>query len=246
MADECSSESDPSAAPRSSMRQLTSAIPGIAFWWCGLDRTPDAIATIAAWLSPAETARADRFGTETLRHRWIAGRTSLRILLGDVLGVAPAHVALRRGVRGRPALADAASGIDFNVSHTQNVALVGVARNLPAGTRIGIDVERIDREVGSDRLAKKFLTAREQAELAGFASDHRRQRFLRYWTCKEAMSKATGDGLAAPFRHLDVDLSEMPRLIDGPPPYLPSRWSLHFVDVPDGWLATVAIWQGAG
>jgi 4'-phosphopantetheinyl transferase len=215
-------------------------------WWCELDRTPDEIARIATWLSPAELARAERFGTDALRHRWIAGRTSLRLLLGDLLGVAPAQVAVRRGTRGRPELADAASGIDFNVSHTQNVALIGIARNLPVGTRIGVDIERIDREVGADRLARKILTAREQATLADVALDQRRQRFLRYWTCKEAMSKATGDGLAAPFRHLDVDLSDLPRLIGGPPPYLPMRWSLQGVDVPEGWLATVAIWQGAG
>jgi 4'-phosphopantetheinyl transferase len=228
------------------MRELMSAAPGIALWWCGLDRTPDEIARIAAWLSPAELARADRFGTDTLRHRWIAGRTSLRLLLGDLLGVAPAQVAVRRGVRGRPELADPASGIDFNVSHTQDVALIGIARDLPVGARIGVDIERIDREVGADRLARKFLTAREQATLVDVALDRRRQRFLRYWTCKEAMSKATGDGLAAPFHHLDVDLSESPRLIGGPPPYLPARWSLHCGDVPEGWLATLAIWQGAG
>ena len=245
-ADQFSTGGSPSAAARTAPQKLTSATPGIALWWCALDRTADELARIPAWLSPAELARADRFGTDALRHRWIAGRSSLRLVLGNLLGVAPAQVAIRRGVRGRPELADAASGIDFNISHTKDVALIGIARNLSAGTRIGVDIERIDREVGADRLARKFLTAREQATLADIALNERRQRFLRYWTCKEAMSKATGDGLAAPFRHLDVDLSDSPRLIDGPPPYLPARWSLQCVDVPEGWLATVAIWQGAG
>lgn len=245
-ADEFSTEGNPSAGAAAAARELASPLPGIALWWCELDRTPAEIARMAAWLSPTELARADRFGTDALRHRWIAGRTALRLLLGDVLGIAPAQVELRRGVRGRPELADAASGIDFNVSHTQDIALVGIARNLPARARIGIDIERIDREVGADRLARKFLTAREQATLTDLGWDGRRQRFLRYWTCKEAMSKATGDGLAAPFRHLDVDLSESPRLIGGPSPYLPARWSLRCADVPEGWLATVAVWQGAG
>jgi 4'-phosphopantetheinyl transferase len=153
-------------------------------------------------------------------------------------------VAIRRGVRGRPELADTGRGIDFNVSHTQDVALIVIARDVPAGLRVGVDVERADRAVGADRLARKFLTAREQATLAGREPEERRRLFLRYWTCKEAMSKATGDGLIAPFRQLDVELGGGPRLLAGPPPYLPPRWSLHPVDVPAGWFATVALWRG--
>jgi phosphopantetheinyl transferase len=71
----------------------------------------------------------------------------------------------------------------------------------------------------------------------------RRERFVRYWTCKEAMSKATGDGLIAPFGRLDVALSENPRLIDGPPPYTPAHWALHSAAVPAAWVATIAIWR---
>jgi len=224
--------------------EIAPVAPGIALWWCALERTPDQIAALAAWLSPAETARAARFGTQTLRHQWIAGRTTLRQLLGAALGIGPADVPIRRGPRGRPELAVADAGLDFNVSHTGGVALIAIARGLPPATRIGVDIERIDREVGADRLARKFLTARERETLAPLATDERRQRFLRYWTCKEAMSKATGDGLAAPFRQLDVELSDALRLIDGPPPYLPRCWSLRRADVPAGLLATVAIWQG--
>ncbi len=160
------------------------------------------------------------------------------------MGIAPAAVAIQRGARGRPQLADTDRRIDFNVSHTHDVALIAVALDIPAGQRIGVDVERADRAVGADRLARKFLTAREQATLAGQAPDERRRLFLRYWTCKEAMSKATGDGLIAPFRQLDVDLVEGLRLLAGPAPYVPERWSLHPVGVPAGWFATVALWRG--
>jgi 4'-phosphopantetheinyl transferase len=224
---------------------LAAVAPGVALWWCGLERRMDEIDSIASLLSPAESACAERFGTDALRVRWIAGRVALRTVLGHTLGVDPAAVAICRGVRGRPELANAGSGIDFNVSHTRGVALIAIARGLAAGTRVGVDIEHIDREVGADRLARKFLTPREQAMLADFAPDARRQRFLRHWTCKEAMSKATGDGLAAPFRRLDVEISDPPRLVDGPPPYLPIHWSLSYAELPDEWLATVALWRGA-
>jgi 4'-phosphopantetheinyl transferase len=216
----------------------------VHLWWCRLDCRAEDVDSIATLLSPAESARAARFGTDALRVRWIAGRAALRMALASTLGVDPAAVALRRGVRGRPELADARFGIDFNVSHTRGVALIAIARGLAAQTRVGVDIEHRDRQVGADRLARKFLSPREQASLADLAPDVRRQRFLRHWTCKEAMSKATGDGIAAPFRRLDVEISQPPHLLDGPPPYLPGHWSLSYAEVPDEWLATVALWAG--
>jgi 4'-phosphopantetheinyl transferase len=218
---------------------------GIATWWFSLEVPTERVAQLAASLSAAEQARAARFGTPQLRERYLVGRGVLRRLLGDVLGMAPAAVPIRRGPRGRPEI-DGIRAIDFNVSHTQGHALVGIAHDVPRSTRIGVDIERADRDVGADRLATKFLTAREGAALAPLSPDARRRRFLRHWTCKEAMSKATGDGLAAPFRRLDVELEPAPRLVAGPAPYLPGAWALHALPVPAEFLATLAVWTGAG
>jgi len=238
-------DDDPSTAPPTALAALPAVAPGVGLWWCGLARTGAELAAVSVHLSAAERTRAQRFGTDELRDRWIAGRGALRELLGLALGIAPSAVEIRRGVRGRPELVDAGSGIDFNVSHTRGVALIGIARGLPADTRIGIDIERLDRDVGVDRLARKFLTASERASLADLDLRQRRERFVRYWTCKEAMSKATGDGLIAPFGRLGVELSETPRLVEGPAPYLPSQWTLYRVPVPATWAATIAIWRRA-
>jgi 4'-phosphopantetheinyl transferase len=221
---------------------LASPAPGVGLWWWSLERTAEEVDAATTLLSDAERIRAQRFGTDALRGRWIAGRSTLRSVLGEALGVPPSAVEIRRGVRGRPELADAQIGIDFNISHTGDVALVGLARGLSPRTRIGVDIERRDREVGVDRLARKFLTEDERATLAGLDLRGRRERFVRYWTCKEAMSKATGDALIAPFGRIEVAHPDDPRLADGPPPYLPLQWSLHAVAVPATWLATVAIW----
>jgi 4'-phosphopantetheinyl transferase len=227
-------------------RELPAPAEGVTLWWCELERTPDELARIAATLAPAETARAARFGTDALRHRWMAGRAALREVLGRALGIAPAAVELRRGVRGRPELADRGARIDFNVSHTRGVALLAIARAMPPTTRIGVDIEHAEREVGVDLLQKKFLAPGEREKIASLSPDMRRRRFLHYWTCKEAMSKATGDGIIAPFGHLEVELGSPPRLLAGPPPYVPAQWSLHDAAVPAEWLATVAIWHRAG
>jgi len=217
---------------------------GIRLWWATLDRPEDEVAELARSLSREEVARAARFGTEPLRRRWIVGRSTLRLLLGEILGIGPSAVALARGRRGRPELAEAS--LDFNMSHTCGMALIGIADALPAGMRIGVDVEHAQRRVNVDGLSRKFLTERERALLAPLPEDMRRRGFLRLWTCKEAMSKATGDALAAPFRRLDVSLDGGPALAAGPAPYTPADWTLHAAAMPDGFLATVAIWQSGG
>jgi 4'-phosphopantetheinyl transferase len=217
--------------------------PAISLWLYPLDCSSDKSRELARLLSPQEIERADRFGTPALRARWIAGRAALRRLLGAALGVDPAAVPLRRGIRGRPEVA-VGHALDFNVSHTDDVALIGIAAGLPPGARIGVDIEREDRAVNADGLARKFMTTRERAGMAQLDEEARRRRFLQLWTCKEAMSKATGDALSAPFRDIDVSLDDGPHLIAGPAPYEAGRWRLVSAGVPAELIATIAIWRG--
>jgi len=232
----------PARSAREPVQLLKGPVPGFALWLCRLDLDPQSTAAMARSLSAPERERAARFGTDALRRRWIVGRATLRSLLGAKLGVEPHAVELKAGRRGRPELATP-RGLDFNVSHTQAVALIAIADALPPVTRVGVDIERADRAVNSDGLARKFLTERERAALAPLDGDSRRRRFLRLWTCKEAMSKATGDALSAPFRDIEVSMGEEPKLVAGPPPYTPDAWQLWVAGVPTHLIATVGIWR---
>jgi len=222
---------------------LAPVAAGIGLWFSTLDRPRDEVEELASSLSIEERLRAQRFGTERLRQRWIVGRATLRLLLGRALGTAPPAVTLERGRRGRPQLSH--SSIDFNVSHTCGMALIGIADGSTAGMRIGVDIEHGERRVNADGLARKFLTQRERAGLTAMEAEERRRTFLRLWTCKEAMAKATGDALAAPFRQLDVSVDHGLALVSGPPPYAPADWTLRAAAAPDGFLATVAIWRAS-
>ncbi len=215
--------------------------PGIDLWVCELVPSAAALARLAASLAPAEQLRAARFGTATLRDRYIAGRGTLRQLLGMRLAMAPEHVDIRRGPHGRPYV-HGATALDFNVSHTGNFALIGM---VSAG-RIGVDVEHEDRTLNVAGVARKFMAPSEQERLATLDPDARRRTLLRLWTCKEAMSKATGDALSAPFRGIAIALDDagQARVNAGPPPYTPDRWTLHAIRAPGDHLATIALWQG--
>ena len=218
---------------------LAAPWPEVDLWWCSLETTPSLLQMLEGYLSRAELARASRFGHSRLRDRYVMGRRSLRSIIGGELGLDPGSVENVRGTRGRPQLAGKPPPLDFNISHTDGVAIVGVVQH----ARIGVDIERIDRVINVAGIARKFLTANERSELAGHAPDDARRRVLTLWTCKEAMSKATGDALSAPFATLDIDLRDGRTLRNGTGLYQPVNWSLHSAAVPSDYVATVAVWH---
>jgi len=221
-------------------RPLPSPDAGVALWWCPLVAEDETVRELTSWLSAEERARAARFGKPILARRYTIGRAALRFVLGARLDVAPHAVPIERDPRGRPRLPDAPS-LDFNVTHTGDAAMFGLVE--AARVRIGVDLERASRNVNDAGLARRVCTSREREALAALDEHARRLAFLRLWTCKEAMSKATGDALAAPFRHLDVAREPGLALVAGPPPYVPRDWTLHAVEVRDEFIGTVALWS---
>jgi 4'-phosphopantetheinyl transferase len=215
---------------------LTAPVPAFEIWYCDLVRSAGDVAAMERTLSGTERARASRFGRPDLRDRYVVGRATLRAILGAALDLDPARVALVRGHRGRPEVEGGA--LDFNVSHTRGTALFAVTRT----GRAGVDVEHRDRTLNVDGIARKFMSSREQAMLAQLDREARRRALLRLWTCKEAMSKATGDALSAPFARMDVAIDPSLALLEGPPPYDAGRFGLHAVRMPGDYFATVALW----
>jgi 4'-phosphopantetheinyl transferase len=219
---------------------LPSPERALSLWWCSLARDAADMPGLWSTLSPEEVARANRYGTDALRDRYVAGRAALRQTLGERLGMAPADVDIRRGPRGRPRL-EPPGDVDFNVTHTRGIALI--AHLARPGFRVGVDIEAVDRTLAHDGLARKFLTAREREAIAGFDDDARRRAFLRLWTCKEAMSKATGDGISAPFDEIGIERRHGLVVVEGSGAYDPARWALHAIELSPELYATVAIWS---
>ena len=222
-------------------RAVATGAPGLSLWLCPLFATATQLERMASTLSDAECARAARFGTTELRSRYIVGRATLRSLLAAAIGRSAADVPLRRGSRGRPELDLPEPPLDFNVSHTRDVALIGFLR---AGgrARVGVDIEHRDRQLGVDRLARRYLTVQERERFGRLDAEGRRQHFIELWTCKEAISKATGAGLSAPMGKIGIELDNGPRVAAGPPPYSPPDWELWPVRDIGGHIATAAIW----
>lgn len=164
------------------------------------------------WLAAAERARAERFATARLRHRFTAGRATLRRLLAERIGAHPADVTLREDPDGKPRLAE--GRLAFNLSHAGRHALLAIG---PAGMEIGVDIEEMRAVLDLEALAPVCLTLAERTEFAALADDAtRREAFLRLWVRKEACLKAMGTGLR-------IEPTEFPVGFAPPAPDWPAR-----------------------
>src|SRR5689334_12114698 len=100
-------------------------------WRASLVATPDELARHQAVLSDEERSRAGRFRFEVHHNRFVAGRGIQRQVLARYLGADPAALRYRLAEHGKPALDApwADSGLQFNVSNSEDGLLIAVAKD---------------------------------------------------------------------------------------------------------------------
>lgn len=183
---------------------LTLLPDDVHIWQIDLEQPEVKLQSLAQTLSSEEIARAERFYFPKHRQRFIAGRGILRSILGQYLDIEPAKVRFDYLPRGKPVLADtlADSGLSFNLSHSEGLGLCGVSYQ----RQIGVDIEHIRPVSDLESLAKRFFLPREYNLVRSHPSEQQPDIFFRYWTCKEAYLKATGEGLAQ-LEQIEVSLT---------------------------------------
>jgi 4'-phosphopantetheinyl transferase len=204
-----------------------------------LDLDADQVGYCASLLSHDEQLRAKRFHFERDRGRFIVARGILRILLGSHLGITPAKVAFGYTKNGKPFVADHAGQIHFNISHSSERALYAISNRCA----LGVDIEHMNRDIDYANLAERFFSRREHAELQLIPESDRKRAFFACWTRKEAVIKATGEGLSLPLDQFEVTVAPdaAPRVIDfAGAAQRATHWILYDVNVGDGYIATVA------
>jgi len=211
--------------------------------WCAvLDGSTSRIAALGETLSASEQRRAARFQFDRDRNRFIIRRGLLRRILGQYLNVHPAQLAFTYESRGKPALAGTADDetLQFNLSHSDGLALFAVARR----SSIGVDVERIRPIPEADQIAAKFFSAREGAMLCALSPPEKLEAFFNCWTRKEAYLKATGDGIADALAEIEVSLAprqnaELLRIAGDA--QAASLWALHPLSPAAGFVGALAV-----
>jgi 4'-phosphopantetheinyl transferase len=170
----------------------------------------------------------------------------LRALLGRYLKLEPAKVQFVYNAWGKPTLAPGSgqAALQFNVSHSGELALYAFARQ----AEVGIDIEFIRTDLDYEEIAERFFSSHERATLRSLPAQVKGESFFRCWTRKEAYIKAKGQGLSIPLDQFSVTLrpGEPARLlhVQGDP-QAAQRWSIQELAPDSGYLAALVV-EGDG
>ena len=160
-------------------------------------------------LSPAEWAKAMRYRGEADQLRSTVTRGVLRTLLSRFLDKPTDGIEFTENEFGKPAT----PGIEFNVSHSGDYALMAFSKS----SAVGIDVEQIkDRRVIED-LARRVLTPAEHDRFTALPESDRQRTFFDIWALKESILKGIGSGLSIAPECIEIDFPPaVPRLLSAP------------------------------
>jgi phosphopantetheine--protein transferase-like protein len=116
-----------------------------------------------------------------------------RRILSRYCGLAPDEIVFTYGPQGKPSVVNSLKPCAFSVSHSGDWILCGVSGGAP----VGVDIECMDRQRDTMRLAQRFYTAGEFSALESLPSEERSDHFYDLWTLKESAVKARGEALAS-------------------------------------------------
>jgi len=168
----------------------------------------------------------------------VLARGLLRAILGAHLGLEPGAIRFVYGPQGKPAIAD--SPLRFNLSHSEDLAVCALGRDL----ELGVDVERLRPVPEAESIARRYFCPAECADLLAVSPSARTQAFFHCWTRKEAYVKALGGGLSVALDGFQVTLrpGEAARLVhlDGQPDHA-AEWSLEDLPLASGFVGALAV-----
>mgnify|MGYP001556780415 FL=1 len=170
-------------------------------------------------------------------------RFYLRLLLGAYLDLPGKDLVINRRIKGRPELELSQSGgeLDFSVARSGSSYLIGISN----GATIGVDLEVANRRAGNPlALAERYFSEAETTVLRQLDKDRLHEAFMRTWSCKEAIVKASGLGIANQLCRFTVeaDPDKPPAVLDMPDDDH-EAWTLAFVKPTDAKIAAIAVRQ---
>lgn len=196
-------------------------------WRLQLDWPEERIGALRALLSPEELRRAERFLRSEHGRRFSVVHGVLRLILSEYLKVAPKAIQFKKNEYGKPFLTHK-TPVEFNLSHSGELALVA----LTAGRPLGVDLEQYRERLEMEKISKRYFSSTEYSQLMKLPDGQREEAFYACWTRKEAYIKARGEGLSLGLDRFDV------AFVPGAPPALlrfeknrdeVDRWS--FIDL---------------
>ncbi|MFD0369003.1 4'-phosphopantetheinyl transferase family protein [Streptomyces sp. NPDC127114] len=193
---------------------------------------------LVALLDAAERRVYESFLRERDRSLYLTAHALLRLVLAGALDGDPARLVFAAGPHGKPYVEDAS--VEFSLTHSGERVAVAVT----SGTPVGVDVERVPEPVAE--LPLPVLSPAERAVYDRVPEPERAAAFTAYWVRKEAVLKATGEGLRVDPARLTVAAPDRPAELLGwrgrakaVRPHPPVR--LYDLDAGEGYRGAVAL-----
>lgn len=168
----------------------------IDIWQFPLEGLPENVKHL---LNQDEQQRANRFHFPRHQRRFTAARIMMRLILGRYLNEKPESLHFSYNHYGKPELHS--QSIQFNISHSKELALLAVGQTYPMG---------IDLEFFSSRpyegIAKDLFSEKEFHALTQLPPLIKTLAFFHVWSQKEAFIKACGMGLSYPTKKFSVPI----------------------------------------
>lgn len=148
-------------------------------------------------LSIQERLQLKRFYFDKHRHQYLISRVLTRIALSMYMkNVSPEEWQFTKNCYGKPRIHNPEIEIplQFNLSHTENLIVLGVTLH----DELGVDVENTIRSRDLIDIAKSHFSFDEVQQITLASSEIKNSLFFDFWTLKEAYIKACGMGLSIP------------------------------------------------
>ena len=133
-----------------------------------------------------------------------------RILQRKFVDRLPNNCSIERSATGRPYVS--CHGVDFNVSHHDGIVVLVGSHN-GGSPKIGVDIVRATAPPSSDEdwleAFEDVFSSTELSNMRGLDYSGRLDLFWTNWALKEALVKATGEGLSANLRL--INFGDFPR-----------------------------------
>jgi 4'-phosphopantetheinyl transferase len=145
------------------------------------------------FLSQQEREKSSDFIKPADAKRYILRHAMLRYILSIYTGRDPKLLPLVNGVRGKPGISPASDfhEISFSLSHADEVVSVGIVLD----HCIGIDIVKTDPGYPFHEIIEYLFTPGEKECVQRIAPELQYRMFFRIWAIKEAVVKATGEGI---------------------------------------------------
>lgn len=211
----------------------------VHLWYVVLPELFSHVEALSLLLSVEELQRAERLHFKLHRDRYIVARAVLRQILSLYTQIAPEKILFKQGEKGKPYLQLNPLHIQFNTSHSHDLAVYAITTH----AEIGVDIEKVENKKSNEAVAKRFYSDVEYAELMHLAESERISAFYRIWSAKEALIKALGQGLYSPLSAFSVDFQKVEQTVVLSHDYREHHYHVNYFSVDPAYQAAFAVEQ---